>query len=99
MPAQQKVARAVDSTPTFIATPPMHGGHGAPTKLQIHFGPVECTPLALGDPEVRRFGEPIRHFSTAFNGLMAVTGATHSPDLAQWKWDGLPGSTVTLPSG
>jgi hypothetical protein len=30
---------------------------------------------------------------------MAVTWVTYSPDFAQWKWDVLPGRTMTLPGG
>src|SRR6476646_4366240 len=33
------------------------------------------------------------------SGPMAVTWVTYSPDFAQWKWDGLPGRTMTLPGG
>src|SRR2546429_1196959 len=33
------------------------------------------------------------------NGPMAVTWVTYSPDFAQWKWDVLPGRTMTLPGG
>src|SRR5437899_1391206 len=30
-------------------------------------------------------------------GPIAVTCATYSPDLAQWKWDVSPGRTITVP--
>src|SRR5262249_2826461 len=33
------------------------------------------------------------------SGPIAVTCVTYSPDFAQWKWDVLPGSTITLPGG
>src|SRR6266568_3818266 len=33
------------------------------------------------------------------SGPMAVTWVTYSPDFAQWKWDVLPGRTMTLPAG
>ena len=33
------------------------------------------------------------------SGPMAVTWVTYSPDFAQWKWDVLPGRTITLPGG
>src|SRR5262249_33436217 len=33
------------------------------------------------------------------SGPIAVTCVTYSPDLAQWKWEVLPGSTITAPAG
>jgi len=35
----------------------------------------------------------------ANDGPVAVTRMTYSPDFAQWKWEVLPGSTITLADG
>jgi hypothetical protein len=59
-------ARAVDSTPMLVATPPITTVVTPPAQLQVQIRAVERAPLPLGDLQVGSFGEAVRQFAPVF---------------------------------
>src|SRR5438034_10957938 len=67
------------------------GGYGSVDKRDIARWYQVCCWCSRGSSAGSRYSRP--------SGPMAVTWVTYSPDFAQWKWDVLPGRTMTLPGG
>src|SRR2546430_4876393 len=67
------------------------GGYGSVDQRDIARWYQFCCWCSRGSSAAFKYSRP--------RGPMAVTWVTYSPDFAQWKWDVLPGRTMTLPGG
>jgi len=92
--SRRKGLEGFDCTKMSSAAYEERDGHRG---LRSH--PVRRRGIAQRPPRVLFRGSSVALMYSSPSGPIAVTCVTYSLDFAQWKWDVLPGRTMTLPGG